>query len=57
MSNQAPVRDLVLVGSRPDGCTAAIDAARAGLSPDVVAGWFTDTAPPVPAAAPQQVRA
>jgi thioredoxin reductase len=56
MSNQATVRDIVLVGSRPDGCTAAIDAARAGLSPDVVAGWFTGTAPPVPAAAPQQVR-
>jgi thioredoxin reductase len=54
VSNQTLGRDIVLVGSAPSGCAAAIAAARAVLP--VVAGRFTGTAPPVPAAAPQEVR-
>jgi len=38
MSNEIPLRKLVIIGSGPAGCTAAIYAARAAMQPLVFAG-------------------
>jgi len=38
MSHEIPLRKLVIVGSGPAGCTAAIYASRAGMQPLVFAG-------------------
>jgi len=43
MSNEIPLRKLVIIGSGPAGCTAAIYASRAGMQPLVFAGGPSET--------------